>query len=311
MRLSELKDSIINNTLGDSLLIFIWEDNKFLASQYIHEIAKKRSQEIQFVDSFDELVGISANENVFGDDFGDNVLKVLDTDTFDELASEGMASIANSIIMCHKLAKEVAYSYESFPNLTINFAKEEPWQAKEYISAMCKGLSNESISRLYDLTNGDIFRIDNEIGKINCFPIEEQERVLSDMVSNGAFDDLAQTNIFNLTNAIVKKDLLTIGRILRNIKNMDVDAIGLSAILHKNIKNIIDIQMNSKATPESLGMSAKQFRAIEYSCGKISNPKLIELLKFLDELDFKLKSGALDLPNEDKIDYIVCKMLER
>lgn len=311
MKLSELKDKISNNTLPNSLLIFVWDDNDFLARQYLHELASKKGQTIQFVNSFEELVGISTNENVFGEDFGDGVLKVFSSDVFDEIPNDSFPSIKNSLIVCNKLSKDVASLYDKYQDLVVKFPKPEDWQTKAYIKYLCQGLGDDSIDRLYQLSKGDIFRLDNEASKIRCFPIGEQEKVFHEMISQGTFDDLAQLGIFNLTNALVKRDMATIGESLRNIKNMDVDAIGLSTILHRNIKNIIDIQMNSKATPESTGMSPKQFNAVRYNCGKTDNGKLIDLLLFLDSLDFKLKSGEFDLPDDEKIDYIVCKMLER
>lgn len=156
-----------------------------------------------------------------------------------------------------------------------------------------------------------MFRIDNELGKISCFPEDQQEDVLKRMIREGAFDDVSKMTIFNLTNAIVKRDFQKVSEALSGIGSMDVDAIGMSTILHKSIKNIIDIQMNNKATPDSLGMSVKQFKAIEYNCNKIPNKKLIEFLQFLDEFDFKLKGGCLDVPNESKICYMACKLMER
>ena len=311
MKLSDLKESILKGTLGSSMLIFVWEDSNFLAKQYIHEIARSRGQEIQYVGSFQEMVGISTNENVFGDEFGDDVLKVLSVDSFDEVASESMPKIENSIVVCSKIAKEAEQSYEAFPNMVVRFPKAEPWQAKDYMRNVCPGLRKESVDMLYEAVGGDLFRIDNELGKIACFPEDRQEGVLAEMSRNGAFSDISKLTIFNLTNALVKRDLPTVAKALKSLGSMDVDAIGLSTILHKNIKNIIDIQMNSKATPESLGMSVKQFKAVEYSCNKIPNHKLIEFLVFLDEFDFKLKSGGLDIPNESRICYIACKMMER
>lgn len=314
MKLSELKNDILTDLVlfPNHLYIFEYSDNDFLAKQYVHEIARIQGQDIQFVDSYQELVGISTNENVFGEDFGEKVLKVLVVDVFDELASDSMMSIENSIVVCNKIAKEVEHSYENYSNLIVKFPKPESWQIKEYIKTNCKGLSKESIENLYSITGGDIFRIDSEMGKISCFPIDKQDEIFRKMLSSGAYSDLTQLNIFNLVNAIIRRDMTTIGDVLRNIKKIDIEPIGLTTILHNNIKNIIDIQMNSKATPESIGISEKQFNVIKkYNCGRFSDDKLREFLLFLDEIDFKLKSGNLDIPNEDKVDYIVCKMMER
>jgi len=146
MKLSELKNDILTDLVlfPNHLYIFEYSDNDFLAKQYIHEIARIQGQDIQFVDSYQELVGISTNENVFGEDFGEKVLKVLVVDVFDELASDSMMSIENSIVICNKIAKEVEHSYETYTNVVVKFPKAESWQIKEYIKVKCKGLSKES-----------------------------------------------------------------------------------------------------------------------------------------------------------------------
>lgn len=309
MRLSELKEKIGNGSLGNSLLIFVWDGNNFLARQYLHEIAKMHGQEIQFVDSFEDILGMASNENVFGDDFGDNILKALSTDTLDAEPSESFKSIPNSVVVCSKIAKRE--KWKGLEDLIVEFPKPEEWQVKDYIKSRCQGLSNESVDRLYALSGGDINRVDNEMGKICCFPQGSQERLFKEMAASGTFSDIAQLTIFNLVNALIKRDMTTIGDALRGIKSMDVDAIGLASLLHRNIKNIIDIQMNPKATPESTGMSPKQFNAVRYSCGRIPNERLVELLMLIDSLDFKLKMGEFDIPESSKIDYIACNMLER
>lgn len=309
MRLSELKEKIEKGSLGNSLLIFVWEGSSFLARQYLHEIAKRNGQTIQFVGSFDEILGMASNENVFGDDFGDNVLKAYSAESLDTEPSESFKSITNSIAICSKLAKREAW--RGLEELVVEFPKPEEWQIKDYIKSRCQGLSDESVDRLYALSGGDINRVDNEMGKIGCFPQESQERLFKEMAASGAFSDVAQLTIFNLTNALIKRDMTTVGDALRGIKSMGVDAIGLASLLHRSIRNIIDIQMNPKATPESTGMSPKQFNAVRYSCGRIPNERLVELLMFLDSLDFKLKMGEFDIPEESKIDYIACNMLER
>lgn len=313
MKLSELKNEIEKGLVlfANHLYIFEYTDNDFLVKQYIHEIAKIKQQYIQFVDSFEELIDISSNENVFGEDFDEKVLKVLVVDTFDELANESMMSIKDSIVICNKIAKEVEHSYENFSSHLVKFPKLEPWQVKDYIKVNCKGLDKEYIDKLYDVTNGDIYRIENEIGKIGCFPMEKQKDLFKQLLCSDSYNDISRGNIFSFINAIIKRDMTSIGDFLRNIHTLNIDAIGLTTILHNNIKNIIDIQLNNKATPESLGMSLKQFKAIEYNCGKFSKEQLIKMLSFLNEIDFKLKSGGLDISNDDKIDYIVLKMLER
>ena len=125
MKLNELKDSILNNTLDDSLLIFVYGDNDFLARQYLHEISKLKGQDIYFVETFEELASLNSNDDVFGEELEKGVLKVFEEDTLDIIASNSLSSLENSIIMCKEIAKEVSHTYEPYQNKVIKFQKPE------------------------------------------------------------------------------------------------------------------------------------------------------------------------------------------
>lgn len=311
MKLRELKERIASGRVGNSLMVFVWEDNNFLARQYVHEIARSRGQEICYVDTFGELADLASDMGAFGEEFGSGMLKVLCVDTLEELASEGMCSIEDSIIVCNRIAKEVMHSYADYPNLVVEFPKPEPWQVKDYIASRCPGLGKDSIENLYTLTGGDIFRIDNELGKISCFPENMQEGLFRDMVAGGAYSDTSQLGTFNIVNALVRKDRVTLAKAMSGLGNMDVDSVGLATLLHNSIRNIIEVQMNPKATPGSSGMSDKQFNVVrKYNCGRYSDGSLRSMLMFLDEFDFRLKGGRLDMSNEDRISYLVCRIME-
>ena len=72
---------------------------------------------------------------------------------------------------------------------------------------------------------------------------------------------------------------------------------------------MIDIQLDSTATAEKLGMQKKQFIAISYNCGKYNTNELINLYNFLLDIDYNLKSGKLPFNNSRFIDYLVCNIL--
>ena len=98
---------------------------------------------------------------------------------------------------------------------------------------------------------------------------------------------------------------------------IDIEAMGLVTILKKNIRNIIDVQMNPSATYVSTGMSPKQFASVKYNVGKFSNEQLIDLYEFLLDIDLSLKSGELQFSNNTKENnqlfnvYIINNFLSR
>ena len=59
LQLKTLKTNIESNNLGDLCskpLVFVYEDNSFLAYQYAREIAKKRNISITYLDSLEDLL---------------------------------------------------------------------------------------------------------------------------------------------------------------------------------------------------------------------------------------------------------------
>lgn len=97
--------------------------------------------------------------------------------------------------------------------------------------------------------------------------------------------------------------------ILGNIMDKDKLGILLLSILVRGIRNIIGIQTGINTTPESLGISDKQFYAVKKrNCGYYTLDKLIKIYEMLTNLEYQYKFGGLT--QENLADYIVVKMLE-
>lgn len=301
-----LKDSIENNSVSSQFKIFKYDDNSFLAYQYAREIAEVKNLSIRYVDSFDEILDSLSSAFSF-DDVSDSLI-IYSCNEFECNSLIDLSKLENVIVICNKTSiTNVAFLYV--------FPKLESWQIKTYMQSKCLGLNKNEIEWLYNITssltknNEHIYRLDNEIKKISCFSKEQQEEIFSELSESNGYSDLSPLTIFNLTNAILKRDKITIRNILEEIDSIDVEGIGLVTILHKNFKQVIDIQMGKNVSAESLGLSQKQFKAIEYNCGKYSSQDLVRIFKFLTSIDYKLKSGLLELNNARMIDYIVCSIL--
>ena len=133
----------------------------------------------------------------------------------------------------------------------------------------------------------------------------------SSKLLNNKFDDIRyqllydeESVIFDLVNALVKRDK----EALKKVNLSNVEPFGLLALLIKNFKQVIDIQLAKNATAESLGISGKQFWAIRnYSCGKYAREDLLYIYKFLTDIDLKIKTGKLD--TAIMVDYIISKFI--
>lgn len=300
----ELKKKLQQRSLPNSFLVLVYPDNNFLAKHYLEEIIKLRNKDRVYVES---LNGIRQGLNMFEND--DSNIYVLNTQAL-KTTSTLFNEYQNVIVLCNGVEKDTeALLKASGDVLLVKLPKLQEWQILDYMRALCKGIDDAQLKWLYDTVGGDIYRLYNEISKIAIFEPSVQSDVFNLINEDGGYSDLSSLNIYNFTNAIIKRDKKTIHSILKEISSIDVEGVGLITILHKNFLNIINIQLNTKATPESLGMKENQFKAISYSLNKFTSTQLINIFDFITSLDIKLKSGNLQMSNEKLIDFIVCNVL--
>ena len=299
-----LKESLNAGVVTSKFHIFKWKDNAFLPLQYAHKIAKIRSLPLITVNDICEVC--QEDEDVFGMSDVCDSIKLYSCQKFELPEDFKLESLKDVIVICQETSIDTDV-YE--------FPKLEDWQIKAYMKSQCKGLKDDEINWLFSITssisknNENIYRLDNEMKKIGCFNENEQESIFRELSNSNGYCDLSPLTIFNFTNAILKKDKMTIINVLEDIESIDVEGVGLITILHKNFKQLIDVQIGKNITAESLGMSIKQFKAVEYNCGKYTSDALVKVFEFITGLDYKLKSGQLDIGNQRLIDYIVCSVL--
>lgn len=295
MQLSELKKQILDKTFKLSDLIFKYTENSFLVNTYIDRIISDNGLTRIDVDSINDVLELE--NNVF-DDTSKNVYVL----TVDEFNDDITRYNINKIIV-----KTKKVTNENSLKKTIEFSKLENWQIEDYVKVMLPGLKEPAIKWLCDISNYDINRLDLECKKINIFDKKDQENIFRELNEDNMYEDLNSLTIFNFTNAIMRNNLSDAAAVLRDIKNIDVEPTGLVTILYKNFKHVIQIQMNNRATAESLKLSPKQFAAIKRNCNVYNNERLIKIFDLLTSVDYKLKSGLLE--NERIIDYLVTNIM--
>lgn len=297
MKLSELKNKLLSGDKISLPLIFIASNNDYLINQYISQIAKNNLLEQKEISSIGEMVDIESG--VFKDK---EYLYIYQYNGKDQLDFDLLGAY-NIIILTEKEIAEC-------PIESVVFGKLENWQIEDYVSVLIPGLGNREIKWLCDITQYDLNRLENEASKINIFDKKDQNKIFGLINDDNGYCDLNELGIFNLSNAIIKKDIVGIKKVLDNIDYIDVEGTGLATILIKNFLNVINVQLNSKATPENCKMSEKQFKYYQYYlCNKYSNEKLINNYKFLTNIDYRLKSGLLEMTNQQLVYYIVQNIL--
>ena len=298
MELRELKNKILAQEALSFPLLFINYDNDYLIKSYVKKIAENNSLTIKEIESIKEMVDIESG--MFKEV---EYLYIYKLNKDDNLSKEQLRDY--KIILISDTDRK-----DSDIDKVV-FNKLENWQIEAYVQALLPGLDNQEVSWLCKNAKYDIWRLDNEASKLNIFDKKDQSKILMAINDDNGYVDLNELTIFNLSNAIMNKDMLSIKKVVEDIDNIDVEGTGLVTILLKNFLNIINIQTNSKATAQSLGMSEKQFRYLQYNqCNKYSNEELFNIYNFLTDIDYKLKSGLLEMTNNQLNYYVLSHIIK-
>ena len=299
MTCEELKNKILNKSVDDSLLILVYKDNTFVVHQYINQIRLDKNLDIVYVDAVEDIP-LDAND-FFGTAIG--VLYVMHTDKLE--CSEKLLNYKNTIIVCKEVTEQ-----ESCKNNIVVFDKLTKEQVLEYMRLTCPDIPENKLEWLYDIASGDIFRIDSEIQKLKLFP-GIQSDIFEMIKEEQGYSDLNQSTIFSCINAFINKDKKALSNILQHLDIIDVEATGLVTLLIRNLKNTILVQGNPSATPESLKMKPQQFYMTKKNCGTFSEKQLVDMFEFLTDIDYRLKSGLLELDNNEFVGYILTNLMEK
>lgn len=291
MDIKTLKEKIVSNTLSDQVLILKYSDNKFLCNQYVDEICKNKNLNKVYITTIEDAV-----EDYFGNN---DTLYVIDVENFKEYPTE---DYKNLVIICKSVPD----------NLTIDFTdmtKLLNWQIEDYVKYRVPGLEENEVIWLCQICKYDIFRLDQECKKLELFPVGAQKQIFRQLNEDNAYCDLTDLNIFNFTDALILKDNKKIVEMMADMDLIDIEPLAVVTILIKKFKQILAIQTNNQAYIKQLGMSDKQVWFLKSNqCGRFSNDKLISNLEFLTSIDYKLKSGNLDLSRSDFLSYITINL---
>ena len=306
--LQELKRAIQNKQLDISLLVLKWSDVSFIAYEYLHAIAEFKKLEINHVEDFD--YEFQTNDTDMFNFSSIDYLQLYAVDKFTtKLIASQLKELENVIVICKEVDDGLLEILKQ-NEMHFEIPKLKDWQVIDYLRVSCSGLSVPKIQWLYNVTGGNVYRLDNEIKKISCFDRSFHEDAFDMINADNGYEDLTQNKIYDLSNAILSRDVNQMRSILKDIQSMDVEGVGLITILRRSFKIVIGIQLDSNATAEKLGIKQAQFNVVRAkNCGKYSTDKLKQVFKFLTDFDVNLKSGNLDMSKDRLIDYIICEVM--
>lgn len=303
MTCKELKEKIESKSINQPFIIFVCDNLKFVAEQYCKEISTIIGKEIEYTQ---EIPQRTQTLDIFGMDLQEsNTLRVLNIDSITKDINID-ETLKDFIIITKKVDKEIESLYETF---IVNIPVLEYWQIKDYSYSLLKGLDTKYIDWLIENCNYDIYRIDQEIKKICLFEENERNIIFRQMVEDNAFADISNQTIFNFIDSIMKKKIEPLHTIYEDIDYIDIEPLGVVTLLYNNVKKLIQVWLSNNPKPEDTGLSSKQIYAINKLPRVWTQKELIDLFKFLTNIDYQIKTGQM--PMNILRDYVIVKMLAR
>lgn len=285
MNIEKLKSNIESGIEDTRFMIWEMSDDysEIIADQYLHKLSSLWNLDIKHIDSMDEIPDESFIE--------DTNLYVIKVDKWESNQTHN-----NCIIVCKKSRDGI-----KFPKLI-------DWQVLDYAIAKLPGIDRQDIEWLLSIYGGNYFKFLNDVEKISIFEKGMQRLIFNKMIEDGQLDVNESLTLWDLSNAILKKDIKMIREITKIIKYLDISPLGLTTTLLNNFNTILNIQTNPRCTAKDVGVSDKQFFVIKkYNIGYYSEKQLLRILKALSNIEYMFKYD--EFPLELIIDYIICEAL--
>lgn len=198
------------------------------------------------------------------------------------------------ILACSKLDAKNEIS----PLIKKNFTKvDSNINIDDYITKDLKvKMDKTTIKFLTDIIGEDLKRIENELNKLTMYTDNITKEDIKKIVI-----PLPEDNLFNLMNAITKKDKEKSFKIYQDLINNNVEDISLIVILANQFRLIYQIKtLSNKTNKEIMDIldikNEKQINALRYKIHDFSEKELINNIYKLSILDTLIKSNKI-LPN--------------
>ena len=307
MSIESLKSAIENKNLSESVYVFktikansknkIQSDNSnFLAQQYVEEIAFIMNKSIMYITDLTmfkvtDIFGFLEIDNSF--------LYVCKLGKLTLSDYNIVKNNSNLIIIVEEVENGV--DYVDFPNL-------EDWQLHDYVYSLAEGADRKDLDEFFKLFEKNIYRLDSELSKISIFTAAERKFLLKQLFDEGQFSDVSTNNIFDFSDALIRKNKVELVNLYKILDSIDVEPLGLVTVLYRNFLNMLNVATTKNPTVENTKLkSSGQLWVIKKLSESYTVTQLINIFKFLCKLELELKTGVIS--SDILVDYIVIKLL--
>jgi DNA polymerase-3 subunit delta len=195
------------------------------------------------------------------------------------------------IVDCNRLSKDIILPF------VVN-------ELKKY----SKSINKDACELLCDYTNCDLSKITNELTKCVSYIGDRTIIEINDIML--LVGKSVEFQIFELTEALAKKNAVKVYEILSVIKTKKDEFRGLLALIYKHFRRLFMVSVSSETKSElakSLGVHEYAITKSQEQARLFTKKQLKEINDVCHQLDYDIKQS--NMTPENAIDYIVLKIL--
>lgn len=316
MNLQTLHNQIVQKEL-DNLYIFLGEE---IAVQkiYITKIAQEKCLEIQYVDSYKQIVNELNTQNLFT---MKNKLYII-LDDIDILKQENIWQEINpgknTIIFKYNNLDKRNKFYKYFENKIVEFDKLSNEILTMYIQQQTQNtLDDNHCLQLINICNNDYNRILFELDKFNNYKEAMNKDKETINYGNSYFDELEQKGafhkeisdvIFDFIEQVLLRNIPKIYNLQLQLEQATESNLKVLSLLYTNFKTILLIQScKSNDICKTTGLEYYQVKYNQNKLNYYSTIELVNILILIQQIEEDIKTGVID--EESSLNYLLVNIL--
>lgn len=308
MNVATFQQQIKNNTLKQ-FYVFVGEEWQ-IQKYYVNQIAKVRGLETLYVDNIDTVYTAIKGKPLFGK----SSLYVLRDDktilTNEKLQNQlldGSLLQNNMLILLLTSIDKRTRAFKVFNEVLVEFNKLPLEMLKKYVKREIE-LTDENIIKLLEICENDYGRALLEIDKIKQLG-GDPNVTFKQLLSDGTIYIPPKDAIFDLIDAILKRDVYTTYQLLNECRNIGESNLVILSVLYDNAKQLLQVQTyEGNELERATGLNSWQINNAKTRLNYYTKEELINILETIQNVEKALKLG--DMPQEIIIDYLLTNILQ-
>lgn len=309
MNLEELKSEIMNNS-EQTFYIFNGEEYA-LKRIYINEMSSRLKLPVKCFDTLEAVYPLISGNDLFDEP---SIYVVFEDEDYRqaEKSWKGMLNLQSKsriILAYNNLDKRTAF-YKAHENCLVDFKYLSDEILVPRVMAMA-GFSESVAKRFVAICGHKYGRILLELEKLkNLADVEgvKLETALFMAMEQGAIHEEVGDIVFSFIDSVVLRNPKLAYKQLNKLYSVGESDVKLLSLLYTSFRNALIVKFTPQPKWEDvLGLKEWQCRNVRAKNGKYTAVELLNIVKFLREVETKVKSGKLE--SDKIIEYILAKIM--